>query len=125
VGLLSGNHQKNGADAMRQTITHLSVLIVRRKIFWLGGLLLLMIALPALAAGGGPYELTWDTLGGGRGSSRSGPYTLTGTIGQPDAWPPLSGGGYTIAGGFWPEFGGDGSSPKIYLPIILSGFTPS
>ncbi|GAH65137.1 unnamed protein product, partial [marine sediment metagenome] len=61
----------------------------------------LLIALPALAQSGGDYELSWSTIDGGGGTSSGGPYTLTGTIGQPDAdW--ASGGDYELLGGFWP-----------------------
>ena len=49
----------------------------------------------------GQYELSWSTIDGGGGTSSGGPYTLTGTIGQPDAaW--SSGGQYELLGGFWP-----------------------
>ena len=33
---------------------------------------------------GGPYELSWSTIDGGGGTSSGGPYTISGTIGQPD-----------------------------------------
>jgi hypothetical protein len=49
----------------------------------------------------GQYELSWYTIDGGGGRSSGGPYTLTGTIGQPDAaW--SKGGDYELLGGFWP-----------------------
>ena len=64
-------------------------------------LVLFQTVLPALAQGGGSYELSWSTIDGGGGTSSGGPYTLTGTIGQPDAaW--SSGGQYELLGGFWP-----------------------
>ena len=57
---------------------------------------------PRLAAQvGGPYELSWFTIDGGGGTSSGGPYSLSGTIGQPDAGGPLVGGPYTLVGGFW------------------------
>ena len=43
------------------------------------------VAGPALAQGAGPYEISWYTIDGGGVRSSGGPYTLTGTIGQPDA----------------------------------------
>jgi len=47
------------------------------------------------------YSIDWYTIDGGGGRSSSGPYVLTGTIGQPDAaW--SSGGQYELLGGFWP-----------------------
>lgn len=50
---------------------------------------------------GGQYELNWSTIDGGGGTSSGGPYTLTGTIGQPDA-AYSAGGSYELLGGFWP-----------------------
>ena len=61
-------------------------------------LMSLLITLPAPA---GDYAIVWSTIDGGGGQSSGGPYTLTGTIGQPDAaW--SSGGQYELLGGFWP-----------------------
>jgi hypothetical protein len=54
-----------------------------------------------LAQSGGDYELTWSTIDGGGGVSSGGPYTLTATIGQPDA-AAVSGGQYELLGGFLP-----------------------
>ena len=52
-------------------------------------------------AASGQYELSWYTIDGGGGQSIGGDFTLTGTIGQPDAaW--SSGGDYELLGGFWP-----------------------
>ena len=71
----------------------------RRITLWLSCLLVFII--PALSKGAGPYEINWSTIDGGGGQSSGGPYTLTGTIGQPDAaW--SSGGDYELLGGFWP-----------------------
>ncbi len=56
---------------------------------------------PVYAQTGGSYDLSWSTIDGGGGQSSGGPYTLTGTIGQPDAaW--SRGGQYELLGGFWP-----------------------
>ena len=61
-----------------------------------------------------PYAITWWTIDGGGGTSSGGGYSLSGTIGQPDAGV-MSGGLYTLTGGFW------GLEPihLIYLPLIL------
>ena len=47
----------------------------------------------------GQYAIDWYTIDGGGGTSTGGPYTLTGTIGQPDAAPSI-GGNYELLGGF-------------------------
>src|SRR5579883_103369 len=46
------------------------------------------------------YDLSWYKIAGGGGTSTGGSYTVSGTIGQPDAGT-LSGGPYTLTGGFW------------------------
>ena len=46
------------------------------------------------------YSLDWSSIDGGGGTSTGGVYTVSGTIGQPDAGA-MSGGNYTLAGGFW------------------------
>jgi hypothetical protein len=71
------------------------------------------------AQSGSDYDLTWNTLDGGGGVSRSGVYALGGTIGQPDAGT-LNGGGYTLVSGFW-QSGAVSQSldHDIYLPSVL------
>ena len=46
------------------------------------------------------YSVDWHTIDGGGGTSTGGVYTVSGTIGQPDAGQ-MSGGTYTLSGGFW------------------------
>jgi len=46
------------------------------------------------------YSIDWFTIDGGGGTSTGGVYSLSGTIGQPDAGT-LSGGSYSLIGGFW------------------------
>ena len=87
--------------------------------------LILALAVAALLVGGVPmaraqrdtgYTLDWWTVdGGGQTEPDGAGYTLSGSIGQPDAdvwW----GDGYTLSGGFW---GGEGVQYTVYLPIIL------
>jgi hypothetical protein len=51
---------------------------------------------------GGAFEITKSTIDSGGGTSTGGGFSLTGTIGQPDANPQLSSGGeFLLAGGFW------------------------
>ncbi|MHC4559481.1 MAG: hypothetical protein ACYS80_19480 [Planctomycetota bacterium] len=62
--------------------------------------LILSALAPCISKADGPYEITWYTIDGGGGTSTGGQYTLTGTIGQPDAgW--SIGGIYELLGGFW------------------------
>src|SRR5688500_13088650 len=46
------------------------------------------------------YSIDWHTIDGGGGASTGGVYSVNGTIGQPDAGK-MSGGNYSIDGGFW------------------------
>jgi hypothetical protein len=48
------------------------------------------------------YSIDWYTIDGGGGTSAGGPYTLTGTIGQPDA-ADSQGYIFIVLGGFWPD----------------------
>lgn len=49
---------------------------------------------------GSDYELNWSTIDGGGGRSSGGPFTLTGSISQPDAGY-SSGGEFEVLGGFF------------------------
>jgi hypothetical protein len=64
------------------------------------------------------YAIDWYTIDGGGGTSSGGSYTLSGTIGQPDAGT-LSGGSYTIQGGFWPGIvvPSTGDAPTMFIQI--------
>src|SRR5437588_5234029 len=65
----------------------------------------LVISTSALAP---PFDLSWFTIDGGGGTSAAGAFHLAGSIGQPDAssfTAPLSGGSFTLVGGFWPTAG--------------------
>jgi hypothetical protein len=46
------------------------------------------------------YSVDWFTIDGGGGTSTGGVFSVSGTIGQPDAGR-MSGGNYTLNGGFW------------------------
>ncbi len=62
---------------------------------------LLVVLIAPAASSEGAYVLDWSTIDGGGGTSSGGPYTLTGTIGQPDA-AYSAGGSYELLGGFRP-----------------------
>ncbi len=62
---------------------------------------LLVVLIAPAASSEGAYVLDWSTIDGGGGTSSGGSYTLTGTIGQPDAAYSASG-NYELLGGFWP-----------------------
>jgi hypothetical protein len=61
-----------------------------------------LLTAAARAQSGGGYELTWWTIdGGGVTFATGGTFNLGGTVGQPDASNALTGGTYSLTGGFW------------------------
>jgi hypothetical protein len=92
---------------------------VHTSLFLLAACILLLGASSVLAQSGEGYDLTWSTLDGGGGTfSTGGGYSLGGTAGQPDAGL-LSGGVYTLAGGFWPGGAAPAARERIYLPLVM------
>ena len=63
----------------------------------LGSVVLMALAGSASAQN---YSIDWSTIDGGGSSSSGGAYSISGTIGQPDAGA-MAGGNYSITGGFW------------------------
>ena len=81
--------------------------------------LMLLLTLPVLAQSGGELDLSWNTVDSGGTFSSGGSYTLGGTIGQPDAGT-LTGGAYTLSGGFWAGQAAPPPPPSydLFLPLI-------
>jgi hypothetical protein len=66
--------------------------------------LLLNIAvflIPAVVAHAQQYSIDWYKVSGGGGASMGGVYSVSGTVGQHDAGGPMTGGNYSLTGGFW------------------------
>ena len=63
-------------------------------------MMVLALAMPLLATAQS-YSINWYKVAGGGGTATGGVYSLSGTIGQPDASAPMSGGSYSLTGGFW------------------------
>src|SRR5881396_96795 len=61
---------------------------------------LLLFAVTSTAALAQSYSIDWFTIDGGGGTSAGGVYSVSGTIGQPDAGA-MSGGNFSLTGGFW------------------------
>ncbi|MBN2149618.1 MAG: hypothetical protein JW726_19680 [Anaerolineales bacterium] len=84
----------------------------------------MFVLLGALALGGvvhaqtgGGYDLSWFTIdSGGETFSSGGGYSLGGTIGQADAGA-MHGGGYVLAGGFWPDTHIE-AAYTFHLPLV-------
>jgi hypothetical protein len=64
---------------------------------------LAVLVLSFLMPGSAPsqqFAIDWFTIDGGGGTSTGGVYSVSGTIGQPDAGH-MGGGNFTLDGGFW------------------------
>ena len=67
---------------------------------------------------GGNFEIVSYTIdGGGVIDASGGNFSLSGTVGQPDASGPLTGGAFELAGGFWP-----GVSPVVCVADLAAPF---
>ena len=63
--------------------------------------LVLMLLAQLSVARAQSYSIDWYKVAGGGGTSTGGTYTVSGTIGQPDASAAMNGGQYSVTGGFW------------------------
>ena len=82
------------------------------------------------------YSIDWYKIAGGGGTSTNSQYSLTGTIGQPDAGGAMSGGNYSVTGGFWSLYAVQTvgapvlsikltttNTAQVYWPSPSAGFT--
>jgi hypothetical protein len=60
--------------------------------------LVLLVSFSAFAQ---QYSIDWYKIAGGGGTSTGSVYSVSGTIGQPDASSAMTGGSYSLTGGFW------------------------
>lgn len=65
----------------------------RSLLFWLSML--------AAGAGAQTLDVTRHVVAGGGGHSVGGNFSMSGTVGQPDASASISGGAFEVRGGFW------------------------
>jgi hypothetical protein len=68
--------------------------------FWLLCFIILHSSL-CLRASGQSYSVDWSKVSGGGDMSTGGVYSVSGTVGQPDASGLMTGGNYSVPGGFW------------------------
>jgi hypothetical protein len=67
------------------------------------------------------YSIDWYKIAGGGGTSTGAVYAISGTIGQPDASGALTGGNYSLTGGFWCLY----AVQTVGLPPLSINFTGS
>ena len=60
-----------------------------------------LLALCVFSASAQTYSIDWSKVSGGGGTSTGGVYAVSGTIGQHDAGTTMSGGNFSLTGGFW------------------------
>ncbi|UXI65814.1 hypothetical protein [Tahibacter amnicola] len=89
---------------------------IRKSLVLLAGLGLAGVALAQ--SGGGNFQLRWTQDGGG-GRSTGGSFAVTGTIGQVDATALMSGGTFSVRGGFHRPHGALGET------LFANGFEPA
>jgi hypothetical protein len=87
---------------------------MRMKLF-----LVLLASVSGAAAQAQNYAIDWLTIDGGGGSSTGGIYSVSGTIGQPDAGR-MSGGNFTLDGGFWGLIAAVQTPGAALLRVVLS-----
>ena len=70
------------------------------------------------------FSIPWSTLDGGGGTSTGGVYSVSGTIGQPDAGEEMAGGDFTLEGGFWvmPIVVQTDGAPTLEIAPAAAGF---
>lgn len=96
--------------------------------------LISMTAVANAGPSGGQFEITWYTIdAGGTSSAVGGSFELSGTIGQPDAGAQMSGGQFSLLGGFWPgvttpdacpgDLTGDGMLNFFDVSAFLAAYT--
>jgi hypothetical protein len=98
--------------------------------------LLIPLLLMTFAVHAQQYSVDWYKISGGGGTSTNGQYSVSGTIGQPDAGGAMSGGNFSVTGGFWSLISvvqtigaptltvtHSGNSVTISWPSASSGFT--
>ena len=76
----------------------MKLVLTRAAGFLAATLAALLLSVPSVSAQS--YSIDWFTIDGGGGSSTGGVFSVSGTIGQPDAGH-LSSGNFSLEGGFW------------------------
>ena len=98
-------------------------MIRTRTLILVGLAVVLLAASTALAADSD--QVPWWTVNGGGGTSTGSTFAVSGTLGQPDAGPQLSGTRFSLAGGFWAQAG---EVPAfdfgVYLPWLSRSHQP-
>ena len=63
-----------------------------------------LLCLPVVVQAQTNYSIGWFSVDAGGGTSTGGLYSVSGTIGQPEAGGPIHGGNFSLVGGYWSLF---------------------
>jgi hypothetical protein len=83
--------------------------------------LLIPLLLTSSAAYAQNYSIDWSKIAAGGSTSTGGVYSVSGTIGQPDASGAMTGGNYSVTGGFWSLINVVQTPGASLLVIIYAG----
>jgi hypothetical protein len=83
-------------------------------------ILLFAVLIPAIGFAQ-QYSIDWHKIAGGGGTSTGSVYSVSGTIGQPDASGAMNGGNYSVTGGFWSLISVVQSAGAPLLTVTHSG----
>jgi len=95
---------------------------------------IVVVILAAAGPGGPTFHLTRSSIDGGGGLSSGGEFDLRGMVGQPDAGPTLTGGVFSLTGGFTAaptmqacpaDISGDGQINVTDLLGLLAAWGPN
>jgi hypothetical protein len=98
---------ESGVAATRQSAAIPACISHRRfsKRRYVGGGALLyfcfLLSIFSFRASGQSYSIDWFKVSGGGGTSTGATFQVSGTIGQPDAGGAMTGGNFSVTGGFW------------------------
>lgn len=93
------------------------------------------LAILATDVGAQSYSIDWYKVSSGGGTSTNGQYAISGTIGQHDADGAMTGGSYSLTGGFWSLYAVQtpgaplltityaGNQAVVSWPISMTGWT--
>jgi hypothetical protein len=68
----------------------------------------------------GPYSIDWFAFSSGAGTSSGGPYSVSGSLGQPATGAATGGGRFSVTGGFWSLLAVQ-TQGAPWLTIVCSG----
>jgi hypothetical protein len=105
---------------MKTSIFSIRKLFIRAIPLGLIIIVFALLVLPVFASSDvSDYSIQRWSIDGGGGTSGAGSYTLTGTIGQPDAGGQMTDGSYALSGGFFGIGGFIEELLKTFLPAVF------